>query len=126
MNNIIINTTEINAFETLQALCSSINKPTEYISSLWDSLVENPGLMKEFIYYLEHGTILDEFKVNNISLSDLYVIEMKRYNLFISDLGKNTNGCDKSGLVLDTFSSMARLIKDPSSITDNDLGMDIY
>ena len=126
MNNIIINTTNINTYETLISLANATGKSLDTANELWDTMVLNSELLGEFIYYIEHGTINDKLKVNGIGLSDLYVSQLKRYNLFVSDLGKNTSGCNKAAIMFDTFVAMGDLIKNPGKYKENDFGMDMF
>ena len=103
MNGIVYDGRKIKAFEGLLALGEYAGKEERWISELWEALVLDEELMKEFMYYLDHHTLLDQVKCRGYALTDLYVWQMDRYNL-IRDVGKNTSCCNKEAMVLNAFS----------------------
>lgn len=113
MSGILYDNRRIKAFEGLQALGEYTGKDSEWIEALWQELVLDAGLMKEFMYYLDNHTLLDEVKCEGYSLTDLYVWQMDRYNL-IREVGKNTHMCNKEAMVLGAFKTMADMKKDPA------------
>ena len=88
--------------------------------------VEEPRLMKEFMYYLDHHEFEDKFDCKGFHMTDLYVFQMSRYNL-IRDIGKNEVSCNKEYMVLGAFHDMYCMIKEPekyiNKLTDGP-GMD--
>lgn len=105
----------LRAYEGLTALGEYAGKQTPWLDALWADMLGNAGLMKEFIYYLDHHMLLDEMKCEGYALTDLYVWQMDRYNL-IRDVGKNTEMCNKEAMVLNAFASMAELVKHPEDM----------
>lgn len=126
MNTIIYDARRIKAYEKLQELGTYTGKAGSFIEELWKALLSDGDLMKEFIYYLDHHTLLDEMKCQGYGLTDLYVWLLERYNL-MQDYGKNGSECNKEALVLDTFWAMAEMKKDPETYIrrlNEGLGMD--
>ncbi len=96
------------------ALGEYAGKEERWVSELWEALVLDEELMKEFMYYLDHHTLLDQVKCRGYALTDLYVWQMDRYNL-IRDIGKNTSCCNKEAMVLNAFWAMVEMKKDPDT-----------
>lgn len=110
--SIVYDARRIKAYEGLLALGEYAGKDSEWLGTLWTELVSDSGLMKEFMYYLDHHTFLDETKCSGYGLTDLYVWQMDRYNL-IRDIGKNTSTCNKEAMVLNAFKTMIDMQKEP-------------
>jgi hypothetical protein len=114
MNGIVYDSRRIRAYEGFYALGEYAGKDSDWLDKLWQELVMDNGLMKEFMYYLDHHTLLDEVKCRGYSLADLYVWQMDRYNL-VRDIGKNTSCCNKEAMVLNSFRTMLDMQKDPDT-----------
>lgn len=112
--SIVYDARRIKAYEGLLALGEYAGKDLEWLGTLWTELVSDSGLMKEFMYYLDHHTFLDETKCSGYGLTDLYVWQMDRYNL-IRDIGKNTSTCNKEAMVLNAFKTMIDMQKEPEA-----------
>lgn len=126
MGAIIYDARRIKAYERIRELGEYAGKDQTVIDALWKELVLDGELMKEFIYYLDYHTFLDEVKCRGNGLTDLYVWLLKRYNL-MQDSGKNGADCNKEALVLDAFSMMVDMKKNPEAYTkrlNDGLGMD--
>lgn len=126
MSAILYDARRIKAYERMQELGASTGKTQEYIDELWRELISDGGLMKEFTYYLDNHMLLDELKCEGYGLTDLYVWLLQRYNL-IQDYGKNNEDCNKDALVLDAFSMMAAMKRNPAEYIrrlNGGLGMD--
>lgn len=113
-NGIVYDARRIKAYEAMLQLGEYAGKTEKWIQKLWEELVLDSELMKEFLYYLDYHTMLDQMQCRGFSLSDLYVWQMDRYNL-IRDIGKNTSGCNKEAMVLNAFHTMANMKKDPET-----------
>lgn len=114
MNGIVYDARKVKAYEGLLALGEYAGKDEKWLEELWEGLVFDEALMKEFMYYLDHHTFCDEDTCRGYGLSDLYVWQMDRYNL-IRDIGKNTSACNKEAMVLNTFRTMLQMKKDPDN-----------
>ena len=114
MNGIVYDARKVKAYEGLLALGEYAGKDEKWLEELWEGLVFDEALMKEFMYYLDHHTFCDEDMCRGYGLSDLYVWQMDRYNL-IRDIGKNTSACNKEAMVLNTFRTMLQMKKDPDN-----------
>ena len=110
--SIILDGRQILALEAFQSIGEYAGRPQEWLNTLWQELVEEPILMKEFMYYVDHHTFSDENLCRGYGLTDLYVFQMSRYNL-IRDIGKNTESCNKESMVLGAFHDMALMMKNP-------------
>lgn len=113
MSGIIYDARRIKAYERFYQLGAYAGKERPWLDALWEELVLDEGMMKEFLYYLDHHTMLDEEKCQGYALTDLYVWQMDRYNL-IRDIGKNTIACNKEAMVLNTFRTMLDMKKNPA------------
>ena len=128
MNGIIYDARRIKAYEGMQELARYAGKSEEFVAKLWESLILDKDMMKEWMYYLDHHILLDEVVCEGYSLTDLYVWQMKHYNL-VQDIGKNTPDCNKEAMVLDAFAAMFCMKKDPALYRkrlENDAGMDRF
>lgn len=126
MNGIIYDARRIKAYEGMQTLARYAGKSEEFTAKLWESLISDPDMMKEWMYYLDHHNLLDEVVCGGYSLTDLYVWQMKHYNL-VQDTGKNTPDCNKEAMVLDAFAAMFCMKKEPELYKkqlENGQGMD--
>lgn len=114
MSGIVYDARRIKAWEGMLALGEYAGKDEAWTLRLWEELVMDNELMKEFMYYLDHHTLLDRVKCRGYALTDLYVWQMDRYNL-IRDIGKNTICCNKEAMVLNAFYTMLEMKKDPDT-----------
>lgn len=112
MRGILYDARKVMAYQGLLQLGEYAGKSKEFIESLWAELILDQDLVKEFMYYLDHHTLLDKAKCRGYGLTDLYVWQMDRYNL-IREIGKNTSGCNKEAMVLNAFRTMIDMKKDP-------------
>ena len=110
---ILYDARKLKALEFLQQLCEYAGKDDEFASGLWSEFIGDPDLYDEFVYYADNHTFLDEMKISGYSMSDLYVWQMDRYNI-VRELGKNPAACNKETLVLNAFSEMANMKRDPA------------
>lgn len=112
MSAIIYDARRIKAFERLQELGQYTGKTKKEIDTLWMELVMDGALMKEFAYYLDHHCILGELQCEGYGLTDLYMWLLRQYTIR-QDYGKTDDTCSKEALVLDSFSLMVEMRKDP-------------
>lgn len=113
MNGIVYDARRIKAYEGFYQLGEYAGKENVWLDALWEEIVSDEGMMKEFMYYLDHHTLLDEEQCEGYALTDLYVWQMDRYNL-VREVGKNTNVCNKEAMVLNAFRTMADMKKNPA------------
>lgn len=112
MQGILYDARRVKAYESLLALGAYAGQEKEWLDALWTELLTMPDLYAELVYYLEHHNLMDKYKYEGYSLTDLYVWQMNKYNL-IKDLGKNTSECNKETMVLRSFRTMIDLTKNP-------------
>lgn len=126
MSHIILDSEKLKVYESLKMLCDYAGKSMEWRDKLWMDILTDYELYEEFVYYLEHHSLLDHMQAEGFSLTDFYVWQMDRYNI-VSDSGKNTAACNKEEMVLQAFKAMAEMKKNPEyykrKLTDGS-GMD--
>ncbi|MBO5238665.1 MAG: hypothetical protein J6B50_07820 [Lachnospiraceae bacterium] len=128
MSTIIYDARLIKTYEAFLGLCEYTNKEESFIEILWQGLIEDSELMKEFMYYLDNHALLDQIRFEGYGLTDLYFWKMREYNYY-SDWGKNTEECNKESLVLETFYAMVDMKKNPEEYRKRlgtDEGMDRF
>ena len=111
---ILYDARKLKAMEFLNDLCEYAGKDSKFSQELWTELLKDDELYREFVYYADNHTFLDELKVSGYSMSDLYVWQMDRYNI-VRELGKNPAACNKETLVLNAFMEMANMKRDPAT-----------
>ncbi len=109
---ILYDARKVKALGFLQDICEYAGLSTEWSDELWGAMLEDQNLYDEFVYYAEHHTFRDEYKIGGYALSDLYVWMMDKYNL-IREIGKNPTGCNKETMVMNAFMTMAKMKSDP-------------
>lgn len=114
MAGIVFDTRRVKVYEDLKALCEYTGESIEWCDQLWEALILDDSLFKEFVYYLENHMLTENLKCEGYSLIDLYVWQMNLDNL-IHDTGKNTVDCNKEKMILHTFQMMSQMKKDPKT-----------
>ncbi len=109
---ILYDARKIKALEYLYELCEYAGLSEPWADELWGMLLMDSDLYDEFVYYLEHHTFRDDYKICGYALSDIYVWQMDKYNL-IREIGKNPEHCNKETMVLNAFMTMAKMKSDP-------------
>lgn len=128
MNDVILDGSCINVYEDLHMMCEYAGKDRKWGDALWAELLEDAELLDEFKYYIVHHTLQGNVKVEGYSLLDMYVKQLDLYNVF-SDVGKNTEACNKGAMLLDAFYMMTQMKKDPAhykKIMEEGQGMDRF
>ena len=105
MAGMVISTEKIKVYENLKYLCEFARLDMAFCDALWADVATDAGLYRELLYYMENHTFLDEVRQEGYSLSDVYVWQMNRFNLF-HDEGKNSFQCNKERMVLKAFRTM--------------------
>ena len=111
---ILYDARKLKAMEFLNDLCKYAGKGDDFANSLWTEFLNDEELYREFVYYADNHTFLDEMKISGYSMSDLYVWQMDRYNI-VRELGKNPTACNKETLVLNAFMEMSNMKRDPET-----------
>ncbi|MDE7030080.1 MAG: hypothetical protein K2P63_08895 [Lachnospiraceae bacterium] len=114
MAGILYDARRIKAYEGLRTLGALAEETEQWCDALWEELVFEQELLEEFVYYLEHRSLLDKVRCEGYGLTDLYIWQMNRYNL-IGDSGKNTDACNKDRMVLHAFRDMIDMKKEPAA-----------
>lgn len=114
MAGILYDARRIKAYEGLRTLGALAEETEQWCDALWEELVFEQELLEEFVYYLEHRSLLDKVRCEGYGMTDLYIWQMNRYNL-IGDSGKNTDACNKDRMVLHAFRDMIDMKKEPAA-----------
>ncbi|MDO4333707.1 MAG: hypothetical protein Q4C58_13625 [Eubacteriales bacterium] len=114
MAGIIYDSSRIKAYENLKALCKFAGETQEWCDMLWQEIAPDTELYRELLYYMRNNSLADKVNCCGYTLTDLYVWQMDRYNLF-HDTGKNTAQCRKVDMVLRAFDTMAQMKKNPET-----------
>ena len=109
---ILYDARKLKALEFLGDLAAYAGKDDDFVGMLWTELISDEAMYKEFVFYADNHTFLDELKIRGYSMSDLYVWQMDKYNI-VRELGKNPTACNKETLVLNAFMEFACMKKDP-------------
>ena len=117
MSGILYDARKVMAYQGLIQLGEYAGKSAGFLEELWAELILDEGLMTEFMYYLDHHSLLDKVRCRGYSLTDLYVWQMDRYNL-IREIGKNPAGCNKETMVLNALRTMIDMKKDPDTYVE--------
>ncbi|MCI6629301.1 MAG: hypothetical protein MSH20_00635 [Lachnospiraceae bacterium] len=113
MAGIVYDARRVKIYEVMRTLCESVGLGGSWADDLWMEALADGALMEELVYFLEHGCLLDQMRIEGYSVVDLYVWQMDRYNL-IADSGKNTASCSKDAMVLKALAAMADMKKRPA------------
>ena len=111
---ILYDARKLKALEFLNDLCEYAGKGSDFTQELWTEFLNDDELYREFAYYADNHTFLDDMKISGYSMSDMYVWQMDRYNI-VRELGKNPAACNKETLVLNAFREMANMKRDPAT-----------
>jgi len=126
MPGILYDATKIKACQAFYEICNYAELGGQWADELWRDVLLHPQIYEELVYYIEHHTFLDKFKVCGYSLCDLYVWQMSRYNL-IKDTGKNSRTCNKEKMAMQAFRTLVDLMANPDEgrkRLENGQGMD--
>lgn len=105
MQPIIIASEKLKLHKELCRLCEFVGYTDAWRDAFWEDLLQEPEIYKEFLYYMEHQDFLDEYKIEGKGVLDVFVWQMRRFNLRL-DRGKNGEECDKLAMLLETFRYM--------------------
>lgn len=125
---IILDARNLLALEAFEQIGTYAGRDKAWLDTLWSELMEEPVLMKEFMYYVDHHTFSGEPLCCGYGMTDLYVFQMSRYNL-IRDVGKNTESCNKESMALGAFHDMYQMLHNPDKYVkklSDGPGMDRY
>jgi len=116
MPGIVIAGEKIRLFEYLQEICEYIGYEEEWCDSFWEDLLLSEPVYREFLYWADHQDFLLQAKVNDNTIIDILVWEMRKYNVR-TDRGKNGQDCDKTAMVMNAFREMLDAINDGAKLT---------
>ena len=128
MTGVIYDSSRIKVYENLSALCNLAGESQEWCDARWQEIAADKQLYEELLFFMKNHTLKGGAACRGYTLTDLFVRQMDRYNLF-HDTGKNTAECQKVDMVLRAFDAMAKLKKDPDVYIrrlEDGRGMDRY
>lgn len=112
MFHIIYDAAKVKVCQGMYEICEYAGLSKDWTDRLWQDVLECREVYEELVYYIEHHTFKDEFKIENYSLCDLYVFQMNKYNL-VREIGKNPRTCNKEKMVMRAFRMMLDMRKAP-------------
>lgn len=105
---IIYDASRLKAYQLLEELCQYTNKTDEWREELWTKLLQNHAMYEEFLYYLDHHSLLGNYKLAGYSIIDFFIWQLDCYNL-TADTGKIDARCNKEEMVLNAFYHMLKM-----------------
>lgn len=126
MPGIIYDATKIKVCQAFYEICDYAELNRAWSDELWKDIILCPQIYEELVYYIEHHTFLNKVKVCGYSMCDSYVWQISRYNL-ISDIGKNSNTCNKEKMAMQAFRTFIDFMADPEKgrkLFEDGQGMD--
>ena len=126
MPGIIYDATKVKVCQAFYEICDYAELNRVWSDELWKDIILCPQIYEELVYYIEHHTFLNKVKVCGYSMCDSYVWQISRYNL-ISDIGKNSNTCNKKKMAMQAFRTFIDFMADPEKGRkwfENGQGMD--
>ena len=96
-------------------LCEAAGKEKIFLEEFWNGLCDTDGMLREFAYYCDTGKFLCEKKVSGYTLADVMVWQVDHFKAYL-DRGDEMLRYDSAKLLLQAFSSMAKLNRDPEPI----------
>ncbi|MDE6749515.1 MAG: hypothetical protein K2K21_10745 [Lachnospiraceae bacterium] len=126
MPGIIYDATKIKVCQAFYEICDYAELNRVWSDELWKDIILCPQIYEELVYYIEHHTFLNKVKVCGYSMCDSYVWQISHYNL-ISDIGKNSNTCNKEKMAMQAFRAFIDFMADPEKGRkrfENGQGMD--
>ena len=127
MQSVIVASEKLKLYGELDRLCKYVGYTDEWRDAFWQSLLENADVYEEFLYYMEHQDFLDKASVQGYTLTDLFIWEMRKYNVR-RDRSKNGPECDKHAMLLETFDTMMKMKRDQAKMQwsmEMNNGMDV-
>lgn len=102
---------EERVYQWARALCYYAGEGEEFLRKFWQMLTQSEGVMKEFVYYLEHQNFLCEYKVAGYSVVDLMVWQMDHFKAQM-DRGKDDMKNNGDKMLLMAFDAMLKMERD--------------
>ena len=96
------------AYQWACALCRYAGEDEAFLKDFWDRLRRSENIYGEFLYYLQHQTFLDRYKIEGYGVVDIMIWQMDHFKAQM-DRGKSDmkNNADKMLLMaFDTFLKM--------------------
>ena len=71
MAGIVYDARRVKIYEVMRTLCESVGLGGSWADDLWMEALADGALMEELVYYLEHGCLLDQMRIEGYSVVDL-------------------------------------------------------
>ena len=128
MPGLVIDARRIKALARLEELIAYTGQTKELQDELWSGLMQDDELFWEFVYYLDHHSILDHYRCGEYGLTDVYFWCLNQYKLK-RDIGKIPMESDNEAVVLEAFFHILRMKDDPDTYRkwlSSGRGLDIH
>lgn len=104
--------TEGKAYQWARALCLYAGEGEAFFRDFWKRLAESEGVMREFVYYLEHQNFLCEYKVRGYSVVDILVWQTDHFKAQM-DRGRDEMKNNGDRMLLMAFDTLLKMQSDP-------------
>lgn len=102
--------------EYILELAVQAGEDREYGETLWQEICGSAGLLQELAYYHDYGEFLCRYQVAGYTLADVLVWQVDHFKLYM-DRPMDMNRYRRERLLLAAFHTLARLEKEPASLT---------
>lgn len=97
------------------ALCDAAGYDEAFLEQFWNDLCGTEGLLREFAYYYDRREFLCDLRIAGKDLSDMMIWQVDHFKAYL-DRGDEMLRYDSAKLLLQAFSNMAQLNRDPEPI----------
>ncbi len=104
--------TEEKAYRWACALCRYAGEDERFLRDFWGRLVGSEGVLREFVYYLEHQNFLCEYKVQGYSVVDLLVWQTDHFKAQM-DRGRDDMRNNGDRMLLMAFDTLLKMEENP-------------
>lgn len=100
------------AFAWAKALCHYAGEDETFLGHFFEMLTASEGVLKEFLYYLEHQNFLCEYQVAGYSLIDIMIWQMDHFK---AQLDRDRTQMKSNGdrMLLEAFHTMLLMEQNP-------------
>lgn len=100
------------AAEFAANLCLYGGEDQAFYDGFWSGLLAHPDILREFVYYMEHGEFLCRKKVCGRSVVDVMVWQIDHFKAAL-DRGQEAMRCNKDRMVLHAFHTLLLMAENP-------------
>lgn len=95
-----------------EQLCKYAGEDSEYLNAFWEKLNASPGIMEEFIYYLDNGQFLGQYSIEGMTVLDIMIWQIDHFKSQL-DRGLYDMQSNPDVMILKAFETMLEMEKNP-------------